>query len=112
MLHEGPLPQIPDEFLNEWQRLPQYAGKYAEFMEHMLTSGKCADVTFLLNEKVKGGEKVKVKAHKSILKKRSQFFDAMLSDRWMQEEENVVKMTNTGFTADDFKMFLKVRHTT
>lgn len=99
------LPPLSDELLLEWKTEKPSYGR-VHFMRYILSSTKLADVTFLVKTEDEPERISRIMAHKSILKNKSEFFSALFSDRWFNEE---VDLREADITDNEFRDFLMVR---
>lgn len=106
------LAPLSEELMQEWRTNKPTFGR-CHFMKYLLNSGIKADVAFKVNDDEDENEKPMIlKAHKSIVRFKSEFFTALFSERWKnpRNDENLeeIDLTSTQITSSVFKMFLEV----
>lgn len=106
------LAPLSEELMQEWKTNKPTFGR-RHFMKYLLNSGIKADVAFLVNDEEDENDKpMTLKAHKSIVRFKSEFFTALFSERWKNprndEDLEEIDLTSTQLTSSVFKMFLEV----
>lgn len=86
----------------EWAKHPELDIDNYSRMSYLLETKALADLTFLV-----GQDKTEVRAHRFILRDKSEFFNALLSDRWNGQNKDVIEIPEIEDPVD-FETFLHV----